>query len=194
MEAIRMIKGRRSIRSFTDEKISEEVINKLVEIARYSPSWANFQVARYHIVQNDAIISKIAEKGVNKFIYNIDTLKKAPNVLVLTHVEGLSGKLCINDGELDLSEGAEIKYVSSKHDSWEIFDAGLAAQTFCLAAHANKIGTCIMGVIDDKSIAEIIELPKNETVAALIVFGKMDDDEEVEVPDRHDVEKLLTIH
>lgn len=36
---------------------------------------------------------------------------------------------------------------------------------------AKGVGTCIMGVIDEKSIAEIVHLPEEETVAALIVYG-----------------------
>lgn len=183
MEAIKMIKGRRSVRNFTDDKISEDVIKKIIDAARFSPSWVNFQVARYHIVQDDALIAQIAEKGVNQFVYNIDTLNKAPNVLVLTYIAGKSGKL---DPTAD--------YATSKSNSWEIFDAGIAAQTFCLAAHANKVGTCIMGVIDDMSIAKIIQLPEDQNVAALIAFGYSDDDEEIETPDRHSVEDLTNFY
>lgn len=65
-------------------------------------------------------------------------------------------------------------YATSKANVWEVFDAGIACQTFCLAAHAKGIGTCIMGVIDEKSISKIINLPQEETVAALIVYGYED--------------------
>lgn len=183
MEAIKMIKGRRSIRNFTEDKISEDVIKKIIDAARYSPSWVNFQVARYHIVQDDAIIAQIAEKGVNEFVYNIDTLNKAPNVLVLTYVAGKSGKL-----------DPTANYSTSKANSWEIFDAGIAAQTFCLAAHANKVGTCIMGVIDDASIAKIIDLPEEQSVAALIAFGYSDEDDDLETPERHSVDDLTKFY
>jgi len=54
---------------------------------------------------------------------------------------------------------------------WEIFDSGIACQTFCLAAHDMGIGTCIFGVIDEDVVAEIAELPYGEEVAALIVYG-----------------------
>lgn len=184
MEAIKMIKTRRSVRNFTEEKLSEDLVKKIVDAARWAPSWVNFQIARYHFIQDSAVIKQIAEKGVNQFVYNIDTLNKAPNLLVLTYVAGKSGKL---EPETD-------NYVTSKANSWEIFDAGIAAQTFCLAAHANKVGTCIMGVIDDKSISDIINLPDDEQVAALIAFGFPDDDEEIDVPDRHEVDTLVKFH
>jgi nitroreductase len=51
------------------------------------------------------------------------------------------------------------------------------------------VGTCIFGVIDDAAIAEIIGLPENETVAALIVYG-YPDEHPVPTP-RKPVEEIL---
>jgi len=59
----------------------------------------------------------------------------------------------------------------SNSGKWEIFDAGIACQTFCLAAYAKGIATCIFGVIDEDSVSAIIDLPADETVGALIVYG-----------------------
>ena len=145
MDAIEMIKERRSIRKYKQqpvekEKIAVRCINKDVE---------------------KEIIKEIANEGVNGFVYNIDTLKNAKGVAVLSFVKGKSGTY-------------DEKYITSKGNTWEIFDAGIACQTFCLAAHAKGVGTCIMGVIDDKSIAKIVNLPEEETVAALIVYGYED--------------------
>lgn len=184
MEAIKMIKTRRSVRNFTEDKVSEDVLKKIVEASRFAPSWVNFQVARYHFIQDSSIIKEIAEHGVNEFVYNINTLTNAPNLLVLTYVAGKSGKL----------EPEKDEYTTSKANSWEIFDAGIAAQTFCLSAHANKVGTCIMGVIDDTSIAKIINLPDDQKVAALIAIGYPDDSEEIVTPERFDVEELIQFH
>ena len=92
--------------------------------------------------------------------YNTTTLKNAHGVAVLSFVKGKSGRL-EKYGDLD----------SSNAHFWEAFDAGIACQTFCLAAHAKGVGTCIFGVIDDDAIAEIVGLPEEETVAALIVYG-----------------------
>ena len=53
---------------------------------------------------------------------------------------------------------------------WEVFDAGIAAQQFSLAAYSKGVGSVIMGVINAEKIAEIINLPSEEKIAALIVF------------------------
>lgn len=166
MEAIEMIKGRRSVRKFKDEKVDREVLKEIIEVARFAPSWANFQVARYTFVDDAAKIKELATDGVNGFVYNIDTLKNAKGVAVLSFVKGKSGKLDPNGSD----------YATSKSNVWEVFDAGLACQTFCLAAHAKGVGTCIFGIIDEKSISKIINLPEEETVAAIIVYGYQEGD------------------
>lgn len=163
MDAITMIKERRSVRKFKNEKVDRDLMKEIVDITRWAPSWGNFQVARYTLVDDEATIAKLTSDGVNDFVYNINTLKNAHGVAVLSFVKGKSGKL-------DKDE-----YATSKASVWEVFDAGIACQTFTLAAHAKGVGTCIMGVIDDDSISSIVGLPEEETVAALIVYGYPDE-------------------
>ena len=50
MEAIKVIKERRSVRKFKEEKVSRDVINEIVAAAAYAPSWKNTQITRYTIV------------------------------------------------------------------------------------------------------------------------------------------------
>ncbi|MFI3250820.1 MAG: nitroreductase family protein [Eubacteriales bacterium] len=163
MNATEMVTGRRSIRKYKEELVSREDIQAIMEETRYTQSWGNMQVARFTFVQDPTTIEKLAHDGVKGFVYNVDTLKNAKNVLVLSFVEGKSGKL------------DETGYATSKENIWEVFDSGIACQTFALVAHAHGVGTCVMGVIDDKKIAEIVNLPKEETVAAMITFGYPDE-------------------
>ena len=163
MDGITMIKERRSVRKFKSEKVDRNTMKEIVSISRWAPSWANYQIARYTLVDDETTIKKLATDGVKGFVYNINTLKNAKGVAVLSFVKGKSGKL---DKYGD--------YEASNTHVWEAFDAGIACQTFCLAAHAKGVGTCIMGVIDEDSISEIVGLPEEETVAALIVYGYED--------------------
>ncbi len=162
-----------------DEIVSKDVLNKIMEAARFAPSWANFQIARYTFITNPEKISKIMSDGVKGFAYNIKTLEKAKNVVVLSFVKGKSGKLDPEKGE----------FATSKAGVWEVFDAGIACQTFCLAAHAYGVGTCIMGVIDDAELSKIAELPEGETVAALITYGYPAED--VAPTPRKNVEEIV---
>lgn len=178
MEAIEMIKNRRSIRKYKDEAVNREVMKEIIDITRYAPSWTNSQTPRFTLVDNLEIIAQFAKEGVKGFIYNVDTLKNAKGVAVLSFVEGKSGR----------TEKYDIK-TSDNPGRWEYFDAGIACQTFCLAAHALGVATCIFGVINEQKIAELIALPTGEQVAALIVYGYADG--ETKPPRRKEVDDIL---
>jgi nitroreductase len=150
MDAKELLLTRRSVRKYTEDIIPHDIMEKIIEVTKYAPSWKNFQIARY-------LINQISDLGVNDFVYNSNTLKNASNVCVLTYKKGLSGT---NEGML----------ATSKSD-WDVFDAGIATLQFCLSCHLYGVGTVIMGIIDALKISSIISLPDDEEVAALIVYG-----------------------
>ena len=160
MNTIECIKTRRSVRRYTDEVISRQEIEELIDIARMAPSWKNTQTVRYVIVQDKEIISKIQEEAVLGFEYNAKTISQCNTLVVLTQVKGRCGYE--RDGSFSTGKG----------DRWEMFDAGIAAQTLCLAAHEKGIGSCIMGIFDDAKVASLIKLPEEQSVAAIITMGK----------------------
>ncbi len=160
MNAVECIKTRRSVRRYTEEIITKEDINELIDIARMAPTWKNSQTLRYVIVQDKNVITKICEEGLLGFEFNAKTMSQCNTLVVLTQVNGRCGYE--KDGSFSTSKGA----------GWEMFDAGIAAQTLCLAAHDMGIGSCIMGVFDDVKVAEAVNLPEGQTVAALITLGR----------------------
>ena len=171
------IKTRRSIRNYKEDQISTEVLQEVVDLARFAPSWKNTQIARYYIVQSAALKQNIAENCMMDFAFNTKTLTKAPALVVLAYVEKRCGY------ERDGS------FSTSKEDRWEMFDAGVAAQTFCLAAHEKGLGTCIMGIFDEAKIAEAISLPEGQKVGAVLAIGYPA--EEPAAPARKEVEQLV---
>ncbi|ONI44556.1 nitroreductase [Candidatus Epulonipiscium fishelsonii] len=175
MNVIDAIKERRSVRKFENKKVDRKTIEEIIEISRFAPSWGNYQVARYTIIDDENTIKKLATDGVKGFTYNIATLENAKGVCVISFTKGKSGKLdkTFNEAFNEKNNG-EDGYNTDRQSEWEVFDAGIATQTFCLAAHAKGVGTCIMGIIAEKSIAKIIDLPQDETIAALIVYGYED--------------------
>lgn len=71
-----------------------------------------------------------------------------------------------------------------------MFDAGIACQTFCLAAHNAGLGTVIMGIWDEDGITDLLKLPEDQELAALIAVGWPDINPEA--PKRKSVNELLT--
>lgn len=158
MNAVEMIKERRSVRTFKDEVVAREILNEIIGNAVYYPSWANLQTMRYTIVETREKLDELAEVGM--FGPNVGNVKKAPAALVLSYAKGKSGKA---------PTGGD--YATSKGASWDMFDAGIAAQTFCLAAYEKGVGTVIMGLFDEVKVAGVIGLPEDEIVAAVIPYG-----------------------
>ncbi len=172
MDAIEMIKERRSVRKYKAEPVDRETMTEIVDLARWAPSWANTQIARYTLVDDADVIKTLATDGVQGFSYNMKTLENATGVCVLSHVQGKSGRLDPEKFDMEFTNP----------EAWESFDAGIACQTFCLAAHAKGVGTCIFGVIDKETIPQLLNLPEDETVAALIVYGYEDGEHAKPVP------------
>ena len=80
-------------------------------------------------------------------------------------------------------------YSTKKEDRWQMFDTWAACQTFCLAAKEKGLGTVIMGIFDEDKITELLEIPEERELAALIAVGWPDIDPEV--PKRKSVDDLL---
>ena len=178
MNATEMLKGRRSIRKFTDQEVSKETIEKIVELAAYAPSWKNTQTSRYYAVMDDEIKQKIIDDGVLGFEPNKRTIAGAPVLIVQTTVNERAGYE--RDGSFSTSKGTH----------WQSYDAGIAGQTFCLAAYEEGLGTVIMGIFDEEKVSEILGVPDGQSVSVLIAMGYPD--EEPKMPPRKDVSDLLT--
>ncbi|MGI6011464.1 MAG: nitroreductase family protein [Ruminococcus sp.] len=179
MDLIQGIRERRSIRKFEDKPVSRELIKEIVETASYAPSWKNTQTWRYIVVDNKEILKRISsEECMMGFAHNGEIVAKTPALVVLTSVKGRSGYE--RDGSFSTAKGSH----------WESFDAGAAAQTFCLAAHEKGLGTVIMGIFDESKIGGVIPIPEEQQIAALIALGYPA--EVPKAPARKAAEELLT--
>ena len=159
MDAITCIKTRRSIRKFEDRAVPHELVNEIIGDSAMAPSWKNCQPVRYIAVESAALREKIADECVMDFKYNANTIRHCPLLMVVAIVHGRSG--FERDGS----------YSTSKEDRWEMFDAGIATQTLCLAAHDRGIGSVVMGIFDETQVKEILGLDDSLNVSALIAIG-----------------------
>ena len=81
-------------------------------------------------------------------------------------------------------------YSTKKEDRWQMFDVGVASQTLCLATHEAGLGTVIMGIWDEDGITDLLHIPEDQELAALIAIGYPDIDPDA--PKRKSVDDLLT--
>ena len=176
MNTTECIRTRRRIRKFKSAPVDHSLLESLILDASYSPSWKNSQTARYIAIEDPSILDSIVQNYTPSFNSNI--IRQVPLLLAVTFVKGRSG--FERDGSFSTKKG----------DRWQMFDAGIACQTFCLAAHNAGLGTVIMGIWDEDGITRLLNLPEDQELAALIAVGWPDIDPEA--PKRRSVEELLT--
>ncbi|MBE6948869.1 MAG: nitroreductase [Ruminococcaceae bacterium] len=177
MDILECIEGRRSIRRFNDHPVDRETIEAIVKAASYSPSWKNSQTVRYTVITDAEMLKKFAEEAMAGFEKNANTLKTAKALAVQSVVKGICGY------------NADGSFTTNKNDSWEMYDAGISAQTFCLAAHAHGVGTVIMGIYDEAVCASFVNLPDTERVTALIAMGYPE--APANMPKRKELDEIL---
>ncbi len=176
MTANECIKGRRSVRRFTEQPVSHEVLSRIVETASFAPSWKNTQITRYIAVEGEK--KAALAKCTSLFPGNGIIMDNAPMVIAVTMITGRSGYE--RDGSFSTPKG----------DRWQMFDCGIAAEAFCLAAHEQGLGTVILGLFDQEEATRVLELPEGRELVALIPIGYPA--ETPVAPKRKTVEDLLS--
>ena len=179
MENVKCVIERRSIRKFKSKPISENILENIIKVASYAPSWKNSQTTRYITVSDQKLKKEIAENYVLGFEYNRKTILNAPMLVIITTISPRSGF------ERDGSPS------TSKKTHWESFDAGIATQTFCLAAYDAGLGTVIMGIFDEDKVIKAVGVPEGQKVSAMVALGYAD--EEPAMPKRKSVGELLIL-
>lgn len=171
------IRERRSIRKFKEDKIDHELLAGIIETASYAPSWKNTQITRYIAIEG-ALKDKIAKEGTTPYPNNGNIIENAPMLIAVTVIKNRCGY------ERDGS------FTTPRKDTWQMYDAGIASQTFCLAAYDRGVGSVILGIFDREKIESILELPEDRELVALIPIGYPD--ETPAAPKRKTVEDLLS--
>ena len=178
MDAKTCILTRRSHRQYQPKPVSHDLIEEVISLAAYAPSWKNTQISRYIAIEDPAVKQEIVDRFCLPGTNNPSIIASCPVLIAQTFLTGRSG--FNRDGT----------YNTDREDGWQYYDCGIAAQTLCLAAHDLGLGTVIMGVFDRKGLEEYLRLPEGQELMALIALGWPAD--EPAAPRRKAVADLLT--
>ena len=176
MLAAECITGRRSIRKFTEQPVSHELIEQIVSTASFAPSWKNTQIVRYIAVEGEK--KAALAKCTSIYPGNGSIMNQAPMVIAVTAITGRCGYE--RDGSFSTPKGT----------GWQMYDAGVASEAFCLAAYEQGLGTVIMGLFDEEEASKVLQLPEGRELVALIPIGYPA--EAQNAPKRKTVQELIT--
>jgi len=164
MEIIEGIITRRSIRKYTDKKISDDQINTLLKSGMYAPSANNKQPWHFIVINDRKILSKIVDIH--------------PYAKML--IEAQLAILVCGDELLENGSG------------YWIVDCSAATQNILLAAHGLGLGAVWLGLHPreerKQAIIELFNLPNNIQPLSLISIGYPN--ESKELPDRFKPERI----
>ena len=147
MEKLNFILDRRSIRKYTDQKIEDQVITKLITAAMYAPSAVNRQPWHFVVIDQRRMLDQIME--VHPYA---GMLRTASHAIVV----------CGDEQE-------------QHDDGYWVVDCGAATENLLLAAYSLGLGSCWVGLHPregrKKAIAELLDLPGHVQPFALVALG-----------------------
>ncbi len=149
MELWGAIRNRRSIRKYKDQSVGEEVLTRVLDAGRLAPSAGNRQEWRYVVVQDAGMRQKLAEAANGQ-----QFVAEAPVCLV-----------CCAVG---------VDHVMSCGQACYPIDVAISVDHITLAAVEEGLGTCWIGAFREPPVKELLGIPEEVRVVALLPLGYPD--------------------
>jgi len=144
------IKERRSVRAYTDEAVSDEDVERLIEAARWAPSAGNIQPWAFVIVKDAETKQKLYGAALNQTL-----IQQAPVVIVIC---------------ADLIRSSR-GYGSRGVHLYSIQDTAAAIENILLAAQELGLATCWVGAFHEDEVAEAVKAPRHVRPVAMVAVG-----------------------
>ena len=148
MDFSELVQARRSVRTFSDAEIDDSTIENIIECARLAPSWKNGQCWHFVVIRDRDKINAIVSDGM---VLGNAWLTKAPVLIIACGDPAKSGNRY------------GIPYYA--------VDVAIALEHIMLAATENGLGTCWIGLFDDKKLGEVLDIPDNVKIVAVTPLG-----------------------
>lgn len=150
MDVLEVIKGRRSVRAFKSQDVSREIVEKLIDAARWAPSAGNIQPWEFIIVRKPEIKRRLVEAALGQ------TFIEEASVIIV---------VCADENRSSQGYGIRGKTL------YCIQDTAAAVQNINLAAYSLGLGTCWVGAFREEEARKILKVPRGIRPVAIIPVG-----------------------
>jgi nitroreductase len=150
LDVFEAIKSRRSVRAFSEERVSDKDLWKLLNAARMAPSAGNIQPWSFVVVRTSQIKRRLAEAALNQHF-----IEEAPVVVVA----------CADE------ERSKQGYGSRGEHLYCIQDTAAAVQNILLAAVALGLGACWVGAFHENEVRDALNIPAGLRPVAIVPVG-----------------------
>jgi len=146
MDIHALIRARRSVRAYQNRPLSDEVLARLLEAARWAPSARNLQPYRFVVVRDEDRRQALA-RAANEQLF----IAGAPVVIAAVSLE-------------------PERVMSCEVPTYPV-DVAIAVDHLTLAAAAEGLGTCWIGAFQQAAVKEILGVPDTCKVVILLPVG-----------------------
>lgn len=163
MELDACIKGRRSVRAYTDEPVSKELLEDVLEAGVWAPTAMGRQPWKFVVIENKPLIKLVSDETKALVKQNMPALAK--------EMSSPSDVICYNAPMLVFT-------CAEKDAQWEhmnTLDCVLAAENMFLKAYELGLGTCYMGFVQflnsKPEVLKKIGVPDNFQMIVPFIIG-----------------------
>lgn len=150
MSVYDIIKRRRTIRKYKQEKIDRAMLEKLIDAARIAPSASNLQPLKYIITDSDEELDIVFE-----------------NVKWAGYIAPAGNP---GEGEKPVAYIIVLADTEIRKAGWER-DAGAAVENILLMAAEEGIGTCWIGSINREEVRKKFNIPEKYQIDTIVALG-----------------------
>lgn len=167
-EVITNIMDRRSVRNFTEEKVSKEVLDQLLEVAVWSPNAGNKQRTRIVVSQDNELNTRLGRaQNVVYGQFNAGQKIELNDELIAT-----TSRSGFYNAPTVIYLFAPNRFLFAEPDSY------IMAHNICLAAHSIGVDSCIISVATDyffdefgQEVLKKWNIPEDFHISAQVILG-----------------------
>lgn len=165
--------SRKSIRTFTGEKVPIETIKDAIRLALNAPSVCNRQASKVYLLEDKAVIDKVLAVQGGMRGYS----EKVAQLLILT---------------------TDRSYFFSVGERNQLFiDGGIFLMNLLYALHFYRIANCPANwgktVDEDKIVSKYVAIPESEKIICMIPIGVATDNFKVCLSQRRSIDEVLKL-
>ena len=208
-ELEKMIKGRRTIRKWKKQDVSDDLIRKAIEVATWAPNGGNYQGWRFVAVKNREVIVNLAnavqsvadkiaswpeslrwKEDMERYRANASFFRNAPvciGVFVSQYISAFDKPLTVRES---YDQEAKEILVWRRSAPTAIQSAAAAVTTLLLVFHQMGLGAAWLGapLMAKKEIKQILKVSEDLSLVCLIAVGYPDESPQ---KDRKPVDEVL---
>lgn len=168
-DVLQAINGRRSVRAYEAQKVSDDIIDTIIQAGNSAPSAMNSQPWRFVVVKDDALHRKMSEACIPNAKDLLGPLKESDPEryeMIMKRYEELEDPIYYSAPVIIFVIG------NGRYADWS---CPLACENMMLAAYSMGLGSCWVAfgslITDSDELKQALDLKEDEKIFGPIIIG-----------------------